>query len=237
MSKIGRKKKGKIAINAPTQKKKKTTKPAKKTTAAEKKKANLAAAKRRKKQTGAEKEHDAKRAKVLKERREGKTGKTGKKPAKTIKQRLAERQDAWKARQAEVSEKANAAAETSKTREAAHTKWLASKQKVEASNLTKRYENSRRNIAARKKARLATLKKRKPAIKDGKIVVPKVAAVVAKTKKFKPAKFPKKPAILLAKKGKKGGKTPSDKPAGTKPKPAGGKKPKETGGIRRKPRK
>jgi len=189
--------KNKVKPNDPTQKKAKKD-PKNKMSAAEKAKANKKAAEREKKKTPADKKAEAERAKVLAERRDDKpSGK--KKPKLDPKARLAARQKELAARAKDVSTKADKALSKSAKKESLHAKWLGNKQKVESANMTKRYAVSRKNIEARKKARLATMKKRTPKLKDGKLVTPKVDAVKAKIVKFTARPVPKKPKALQGK--------------------------------------
>lgn len=122
------------------------------------------------KKTAAEKKFDGERATHL--RKQAKKGK-----AKSIEQRLKERLAKYKA----------GVVATQKS-QGALRKLLLKRQAVARSNLVAKQKAGYSNLIAKQKARLAARKARKPSIKDGKIVAPKVApkAVALKKPKLKP---------------------------------------------------
>ncbi|UAW96677.1 hypothetical protein pEaSNUABM22_00190 [Erwinia phage pEa_SNUABM_22] len=141
-------------------------KAAKKTAAPKAAKPKKAAPKR----TASEKKYDNERATHL--RKQAKKGK-----AKSIEQRLKERLAKYQA-----GLKATAVSQ-GKVR-----KLLLKRQAVAKSNLAAKQKAGYKNLILKQKARLAARKARKPSIKDGKLVTPKVApkAVTLVKPKLKP---------------------------------------------------
>ena len=170
-SKAKKAKAPKAAAKKPAAKKAKAPKAAKATKATKAAKAPKAAAKKAApKRTASEKKYDNERATHLR-----KTAKKGK--AKTIEQRLKERLAKYQA-----GLKATAVSQ-GKVR-----KLLLRRQAVAKSNLAAKQKAGYKNLIAKQKARLSARKARKPSIKNGKIVAPKVApkAVTLIKPKLKP---------------------------------------------------
>ena len=168
-SKAKKAKAPKAAAKKPAAKKAKAPKAAKATKAAKAPKAakpKKAAAKK----TSADKKFDGERATHLrKQKAKGK--------AKTIEQRLKERLAKYQA-----GLKATAVSQ-GKVR-----KLLLRRQAVAKSNLAAKQKAGYKNLIAKQKARLSARKARKPGIKNGKLVTPKVApkAVTLVKPKLKP---------------------------------------------------
>lgn len=165
-SKAKKAKAPKAAAKKPAAKKAKAPKAAKATKAPKAAKAKKAPAKK----TASEKKYDNERATHLR-----KTAKKGK--AKTIEQRLKERLAKYQA-----GLKATAVSQ-GKVR-----KLLLRRQAVAKSNLAAKQKAGYKNLIAKQKARLSARKARKPSIKNGKLVTPKVApkAVTLVKPKLKP---------------------------------------------------
>lgn len=136
-----------------------------------------AATKSTKDLTAADKKFNAARARVLKDRKEGTKARGTKKPAGA---QLAERL------------KTHAAAVEAAQKTAAVNKLLQEKRKVvQNKNLKARQAATDANIKARGAARIKYIKAKKPVLKDGKIVTPKVAAPKYTPKKAKLAPMPR----------------------------------------------
>lgn len=152
-----------------------TRKPAAK--AAAKPAAKPAARKSSKDLTAADKKFNSTRARVLKDRKEGTKARGTKKPAGA---QLAERL------------KTHAAAVEAAQKTAATNKLLQEKRKVvQNKNLKARQAATDANVKARGAARIKYIKAKKPVLKDGKIVTPKVAAPKYTPKKAKLAPMPR----------------------------------------------
>jgi len=178
------------SVNAPTQKKA----PAKKTTT---KKPSTKKAPAKKLSPSEQKKRNA-RNKVTADRRK-------KGAAKTIKQRLADRVkkhgDGLK----------NAAANHAKKKA-----LVVKRQKVALGNFQKKQKAALTNLERAYKARIGVMKKKKPVIKDGKIVVPKVPKATYKKVTPKLAKMPSLRTTKGATKKRSGGSAAAKKAAKTR---------------------